>query len=117
MLVYILSNTTQTLGVFSTPLEAQKYYSTLHLPLLSPVKLQEFTLNGTSGKDMTLFLSLPPVFHKKHTLSPRNKNFIFEPPFSDTIYECDNYEYTIYECDNCGGEDCRDGCVNDNYDF
>lgn len=101
MLVYILSNTTQTLGVFSTSLEAQKYYSTLHLPLLSLVKLQEFTLNGTSGKDMTLFLSLPPVFHKKHTLSPRPR------PFSDTIYECDN----------CGGEDCRDGCVNDNYDF
>jgi hypothetical protein len=98
MLVYILSNTNQSLGVFSTLLEAQKYYSTLYRsndPLF-PIKLEEFTLNGTSGKDMTLFLKVEP------------KNYIFEQrPFTDIIYECDN----------CGGEDCRDGCVNDNYDF
>ena len=58
MLIYILSNTNQTLGVFSTPLEAIKYYSQLYRnnDELFPVKLEEFTLNGTSGKDLTLYL-------------------------------------------------------------
>jgi hypothetical protein len=131
MLVYILSNVNQTLGVFSTPLEAQKYYSTLYRSndQLFPIKLEEFTLNGTSGKDMTLFLKQEPslYYHNKQqerktkiVLGPENvlrirkqdepnRSRYFEPrPVFDLEYD---------ECYNCGGEDCRDGCVNDNYDF
>lgn len=62
MLVYVLSNTNQTLGVFSTPLEAQKYYSTLYngiIPVFN-VKLEEFRLNNPIGKDISLFLKQKP---------------------------------------------------------
>lgn len=99
MFVYILSNTNQTLGVFSTLFAAQKYYSTLYrdnTPLFH-VKLEEFTLNGVSGKDMSLFLK--EGYSSVTNSSPYDK-------FMD-----------VYECEYCGGEDCRDGCVNDNYDF
>lgn len=67
MLVYVLSNTNQTLGVFSSLLEVQKYYSTLYNDIY--VKLEEFSLNSTTGRDVTIFLKKnqidEPIFKPK----------------------------------------------------
>ncbi len=115
MLVYVLSNINQILGVFSNLLEVQKYYSTLYnglIPVFN-VKLEEFSLNTTTGRDMTIFL-------KKNQIEEEN---IFKPKLN--YYRgkfkkehCDIFE-SIQECDNCGGEDCvRNGeCCNNNYDY
>lgn len=127
MLVYVLSNQNQTLGVFSNLLEAQKYYSTStnfgitkgNHPTLTNfgnVKLEEFRLNESIGKDMTVFLRknsfeeniFKPKLNYYRGKFKREKFDIFEPIFEP-----------IQECDNCGGEDCvRNGeCCNDNYDY
>jgi len=95
MLVYVLSNVNQTLGVFSSLVEAQKYHSMVMGN--GNVKLEEFSLNSTNGRDMSMFL--------------KQKSYIsFKPKL---IYGID----IIDECDNCGGEDCRRNgeCCNDNY--
>jgi len=113
MLVYVLSNANQTLGVFSSLLEVQKYYSTLCHNI--NVKLEEFSLNTTTGKDVTIFLNKKQfeenVFKPKlnyYRGKFKKEHNIFEPRFE-----------LIQECDNCGGEDCiRNGeCCNANYDY
>jgi hypothetical protein len=117
MLVYVLSNQNQTLGVFSNLLEAQKYYSTsTNLINFGNVKLEEFRLNESIGKDMTVFLRknsfeeniFKPKLNYYRGKFKREHRDIFEPRFE-----------SIQECDNCGGEDCvRNGeCCNDNYDY
>lgn len=115
MLVYILSNTNQTLGVFSSLLEVQKYYSTLYNNF--NIKLEEFSLNSTTGRDMTIFLKKNQIEEPEPKLNYyrgkfKKDQFSFEQTF-EPIFE------SIQECDNCGGEDCiRNGeCCNDNYDY
>jgi len=145
----MLSNTNQTLGVFSTLFAAQKYYSTLYrdnTPLFH-VKLEEFTLNGISGKDMSSFLK--EGYSSVTNSSPYGKaqvrrqgafndaeavigrqgtKIVLGPPTSQVlqirkpvqpkILESRQFGFMdVYECDYCGGEDCRDGCVNYNYDL
>jgi hypothetical protein len=127
MLIYILSNTNQTLGVFSTPLEAIKYYSQLYRnnDELFPVKLEEFTLNGTSGKDLTLYLKQGEYHYYNNKQQERKAKIVLGPDTSQVlriINRSSNFEpRPVFdlekECDNCGGYDCRDGCVNDNYDY
>jgi hypothetical protein len=34
-------------------------------------------------------------------------------PFHKMVYKFDD----VYECDNCYGEDCRDYCVNESWDY
>ena len=94
--IYVMSNKNGVLGVFSTILIAQRYYNTINLSL--KVKLEEYKLDYTIGKDVTNLLIHTPTTH---------------------YYEHDNYiEREIVECDFCGGEDCaRDGeCCNMDYD-
>jgi uncharacterized membrane protein len=118
MLVYVLSNANQTLGVFSSLLEVQKYYSTLYngIDPAFNVKLEEFSLNSTTSRDMTIFLKQNQI--DENIFKPKlnyyrgkfkKEHDIFEPRFFESIQECDN----------CGGEDCvRNGeCCNDNYDY
>lgn len=107
MLVYILSNSNQTLGVFSSLLEVQKYYSTLYNKF--NVKLEEFSLNSTTGKDMTIFL--------ENEFKPK-LNY-YRGKFKKDQFEFERCLESIQECDNCGGEDCiKIGeCCNDNYDY
>jgi hypothetical protein len=109
MLVYILSNANQTLGVFSTLIEVQKCYFMLFNK--SNIKLEEFTLNGTFGKDMTYFLKEKGA-DIQYDESSKDKDGHFDPY---RIFEPIPFGDNIYECYNCGGEDCRDGCVNDNF--
>lgn len=114
MLVYVLSNTNQTLGVFSTQFEAQKYYSTLIFT--ECVKLEEFSLDSYIGKDMTVFLEKKSL--EKNIFKPK-LNYYKGKFKSDTFYQHDIFKPRhldiIQEYDNCGGEDCiRDGmCCND----
>jgi hypothetical protein len=120
MLVYILSNSNQTLGVFSSLLEVQKYYSTLYNNF--NVKLEEFNLNSTSGRDMTIFLEKN---QKENCFEPKLNYYRgkFKREYHHDIFEPRLYEPRfldlIQECDNCGGEDCvRNGeCCNDNNDY
>jgi hypothetical protein len=35
--------------------------------------------------------------------------------YSYSIFEKTPFKDIVYECYKCGGEDCRDGCVNDNF--
>lgn len=45
------------------------------------------------------------------------KNNIFESLYNNVSYlEENHYNYEIAECDFCSGENCRDYCVNDNFD-
>lgn len=112
MLVYVLSNTNQTLGVFSSLIEAQKYYSTL--TFTECVILEEFSLNGPIGKDITVFLKKKSF--EENIFKPR-LNYYQGKFKSNSFYPHDIFEPrdldTIQECDNCG--DCvRDGmCCND----
>jgi hypothetical protein len=127
MSVYILSNANQVLGVFSSPIEAQKYYSnivtvsqqgTSTVSQQGTIKLEGFTLNKTPGIDMTLLLKKGVGAGNK-----RRQTIIMEESgskkdkYSYRIFDPTPFQDNIYECYNCGGEDCRDGCVNDNYDF
>lgn len=119
MLVYILSNTNKILGVFSTLVEVQKCYFMLFNK--SNIKLEEFTLNGTFGKDVTYFLKEKGAFIKDNDIrydeSSKDKEGVVEQTNfnSYNIFDQKPFWDNIYECYNCGGEDCRDGCVNDNF--
>lgn len=114
MLVYVLSNTNQTLGVFSSLLEVQKYYSTFYNGLIPAfnVKLEEFSLNSITGRDITIFLK------KNQIDEPEQKLNYYRGKFKKEHLE-PRYLDIIQECDNCGGEDCvRNGeCCNNNYDY
>lgn len=114
MLVYVLSNTDKTLGVFSTQFEARKYYSTL--TFTEHVKLEEFTLNSTIGKDITVFLKKKSFEENifKPKLNYYQGKFKSNPFYPHDIFEPIDLDI-IEECDNCGGEDCvRDKmCCND----
>jgi len=118
MLVYVLSNTNQTLGVFSSLLEVQTYYSTLYNGLIPTfnVKLEEFSLNSTTGRDMTIFLKKNQI--EENIFKPKLNYYRgkFKKEHHD-IFEPRIFEQIIQECDNCGGEDCvRNGkCCN--YDY
>lgn len=98
MLIYILSNSNQTLGVFSSLNEAQNYYNLIDKSI--PIKLEECRLNSNTCKDMTIFLKYI------------NKNIVI-----DSFDECDIVD-SFDECDMCGGEDCKKNgeCCNVNYD-
>lgn len=54
-------------------------------------------------------------FHKINKMSGACEHRLANP---HKIVFCgcydDDSDY-VYECENCGGEDCRDGCVNDNF--
>lgn len=103
MFVYILSNANQVLGVFSSPFEAQIFYSNIVKDDTFTIKLEEFTLNKTPGKNVTFLME--EIDSKKEE-------------YSYSIFEKTPFKDIVYECYNCGGEDCRDGCVNDNlFDF
>lgn len=114
MLVYVLTNNNKTLGVFSTLLEAKKCYFMLFNK--TNVELEEFTLNETFGKDMTHSLKENKNEVEENKNVKENKNEIEENHFNSyNIFDKTPYWDNIYECYNCGGEDCRDGCVNDNF--
>jgi hypothetical protein len=120
MLVYVLSNVNQTLGVFSSLIEAQKYYSTLYNGLIPAfnLKLEEFRLNESNGKDMSLFLDKKP-FEENISIKPKLNYYRGKYKADLDIFEPRRFLDSIDECDNCGGEDCvRNGeCCNDNYDY
>lgn len=98
MFVYILSNANQVLGVFSSLFEAQIFYSNIIKD--DTIKLEEFILNKTPGKNVTFLIK---------EINSKKKEYSY------SVFEQTPFKYIIYECDNCGGEDCRDGCVNDNF--
>lgn len=109
MLVYVLSNINQNLGVFSSIVEAQKYYSKMSV---FNVKLKEFRLNDPVGKDMTIFLGKKP-FEENISFTKNNDHPKLD--YYREKFKRDNLD-KIDECDNCVGEDCiRNGeCCNNN---
>ena len=177
MSVYILSNANQVLGVFSSPLEAQKYYS--HIVTVSQqgtftvsqqgtstvsqqgtftvsqqgtstvsqqgtstvndvsqqgtstvddvsqqgtstgtIKLEGFILNKTPGIDMTLLLKKGVgVGNERQQTIIMEESDSKKDEYSYRIFDPTPFQDNIYECYNCGGEDCRDGCINDNCNF
>jgi hypothetical protein len=81
----------------------------------SNIKLEEFTLNGTFGKDMTYFLKEKGA-DIRNDESSKDKGVVEQTNFNSyRIFEPIPFRDIVYECYNCGGEDCRDGCVNDNF--
>lgn len=106
MLVYILSDATETLGVFLSITEAQQNYIRLFNQSLN-VTLKEFSLDNISSKDLTIFLRKENLcsFNKNINI---NKNKIksshrqFSQHFLDTIDECDNCgDDCIKMCEDC----------------
>lgn len=104
MLVYILSNTYKTLGIFLSIFEAQKYYYENVSDL--NVKLEEFTLNENDSKDMSIFL-IQSLLGENTDSKDKYKNVSrFEP--HHVFYPEYSSEITSYKCNTCDKEDCNE---------
>ena len=101
MLIYILSDATETVCVFLSITEAQQNYIRLFNQSLN-VTLKEFSLDNISSKDLTIFL-------RKENLRSFDKNINKNKIKSSHKQFSQHFLDTIDECDNCG-EDCIKMC-------
>jgi hypothetical protein len=94
-IVFILTRDSKFLGVFTSIKKVKDFIKNENLSLFE-LLLEEFTFaNTTFKKDVTELLFESAMY--KHTTN-------------------DDFNYKFTECDFCGGENCRDYCVNMNLD-
>lgn len=83
-------------------------------------------INETRVSLLNLCEEIAKVQRQLDTISDLVEKLIQETAASDSprpVYNRPNfhpvfdYDDMVQECDNCGGEDCRESCVNANFDY
>jgi hypothetical protein len=144
--VFILTKESKFLGVFTSVQNVKDFIKNERIALLNILLEEFTFAQTTEKRDVTQLLSestpLTQVYKDniyKDTIYKNNifaqllsestppltqvykdniyKDNIFESLYNNVSYlEDDHYNYEITECDFCSGENCRDYCVNDNFD-